>query len=158
MPESTLIGDAMKLVVGALLGFGSGWGAMFLKEKRERDQLHDALYREISDCYEAIHYHALDCDFLKTKLKNEMPFVAYESAAKNAAALYRFPEHGWIIGCYREVRKLADLSANTNDQDLVKTVRYTLAMIENVPDLEVKRRLDKFLPPEFHNRTKAQGI
>lgn len=65
----------IKVLFGALLGFGLGYWATILKERRERKQLHKALYQELSNCYEAISYFlehkGEDLQFLKTKLKHE---------------------------------------------------------------------------------------
>ena len=148
--------DALKVVGGALLGFFLGWVGPIFKEHRERSQLRDALYQEIANCYEAISYHISpskepDFTFLKTKLKDEMVFIAFEAASRSASGLYKFPEHGWIIGCYRELKKLTALTAESDDNELVFNILpKTMGMIDNVPNKNVKKRLLAALDKKFH--------
>ena len=95
---------------------------------------------------------------MKTKLKHELAFIAYDSAAKNAAALYSYPEHGYLIGCYRELKKLADLTAETDDKDLINTLDRTLGMIDNPTDTSVRKNLLKYLPTKYHKDVSALAL
>ncbi len=151
----------MKVLGGAILGFGLGWWATILKEGRERKQLRQALYKELANCYEAVHYHLeparIDYGYLKTKLKNDLSLVAYDAATKNAAALYSYPEHGYFIGCYRELKKLTEITMDSDDEELIKTLRLTLGMIEDPTNGSVRKNLLKYLPATYHKHVKARG-
>lgn len=154
-----LLKDGSKILFGGLLGFGLGWWGHILRERRDGARLRSALYQELANCYEAVRHHTsperTDFEFLKTKLKHEVVFVGFEAASRNPPALYGIAEHGWLIGCYRELRKLCELAPATDDNDLINLLNTTLGMIENTPNEDARRLLAGALQPQYRNDIKV---
>lgn len=154
-----LLKDGSKILFGGLLGFGFGWWGNILRERRDGARLRCALYQELANCYEAVLHHTLpdrtDFEFLKTKLKHEFMFVGFEAASRNPSALYGFAEHGWLLGCYRQLRNLCELAPATDDKDLVDLVKSTLHTIQHTPNEDARRLLAEALQPQYRDNIKV---
>lgn len=61
----------------------------------------------------------------------------------------------WLLS---RAKKLTDLTADTDDKDLINTLGSTLGMIDNPPDTNVRKRLLKYLPTKYHKDVKAQTL
>lgn len=147
-------------IIGAALGFLIAYWKDRLKERRENKLLREGLYQEIANNYEAIlHWtHPDRCDFewLKQNIHQEITFLAYEAAGRSPGGFYRIPEHGWLIGVYRELRKLCTKCENANDNELKNLLNNAAVMIENgdVRLPATKDTLRSKLRPEYQGKIK----
>ena len=86
----------VSLFLGALLGFLFGWGREFLKERRDRTLLKEAIYQEVANNLQALWYWTDpargDFDWLKENIYREITFFTHEAAAKRPAAAW-MPGH-----------------------------------------------------------------